>query len=129
MKTRTLTLVLILIGSTLGFTQPLDLRTNEIAMTVEHEEEATLVQWRSTREVNTSYFLVEKSIDGITYETVHTVGAGGSTYCPNRYQFEDLDRDTLGATYRIVLVCMDGARITSNTLYIEPLNLVHTIVD
>jgi hypothetical protein len=68
--------------------------------------------WETPKEINTSYFIVYKSIDGITYEQIGRVQAKGSYAHPSQYHFSDFDTNTQ-ATYKVVLVNMEGITTTS----------------
>ena len=115
MKTLATTLALILLNSLYTFGQNIQLKTNEIAVTVEVEDGITTVVWESKRKVNTSYFVVEKSINGLDFIAVQTVNAGGSTHQAKTYTYEDLDGDSTATQYRVTLVCMDGTRYAVQT--------------
>jgi hypothetical protein len=129
MKTLATTLTLILLISLNTFGQNTLLKTNEIAVTVEVEDGITTVIWESKREVNTSYFVVEKSISGMDFVAVETVRASGSTHQSETYSYEDLDSDTTVAQYRITLVCMDGTRYAVQTSTYATQGLAEVTVD
>jgi hypothetical protein len=43
------------------------------------QNNAALLQWETANEVNTSHFVVERSIDGINFNPIGTVAAAGSS--------------------------------------------------
>lgn len=129
MKTLALTLI-ILTGVTFNtIAQDTFLKTNQIAITTDIDDGITVVRWESLREVNTAYFLIEKSTDGENYTTIHTQKASGSTHKTVKYTYEDLDVDTTEVQYRITLVCMDGVRIAAVSEPIGHANMVLTSQD
>jgi hypothetical protein len=100
--------------------QTAGLRENQMLATIESEEDEITLHWQTAREVNTSSFIIEKSTDGITYEMFASKRAAGSSMLPGNYEMNDL-RDTAHKMYyRIILITMNGARIVSNTVTVEP---------
>ncbi len=115
MKTLTSTIALIILTTGLTIAQNATLKTNEIAINLEVEDGMTTVFWSSNREVNTSYFIIEKSVNGKAYTALGTRAAGGSTHQAETYSFEDVASDSALAQYRVTLVCMDGSRYSVQT--------------
>jgi hypothetical protein len=72
---------------------------------------ATLLQWETSNENNTSHFVVERSIDGQNFETIGTVTAGGNT-SNAKYSYTDWDADKQASSivyYRLKMVDKDAA--------------------
>lgn len=107
----TLVLVIALVSSTT--TKAQSVKINQINASIEKEESETMLKWSTSREVNTSYFIVEKSTDGINYTQIATVKASGNSVFPHNYQFADINKTIVPSTFRIVLVTMDGGQIAS----------------
>ncbi len=107
----TLVLVIALVYSTT--TKAQSVKTNHINASVENEEGETMLKWSTSREVNTSYFIIEKSTDGINYTPIATVKASGNSVFPHSYEFADANKTIVPSTFRIVLVTMDGGQIAS----------------
>jgi hypothetical protein len=107
----TLVLVIALVYSTT--TKAQSVKINQINASIEKEESETMLKWSTSREVNTSYFIVEKSTDGIIYTQIATVKASGNSVFPHNYQFADINKTIVPSTFRIVLVTMDGGQIAS----------------
>lgn len=80
------------------------------------EDSTVFLSWKLNREVNTQYFVIERSSDGAAFETIATADAKGYTVHSSSYDFEDVAFDGNNAGYRVILVTMDGQRIASQTL-------------
>lgn len=100
---------------------------NRVTVKTEKEDGITTVNWTSYQEVNTSYFLIERSDDGINFYTIGKEKAGSSTYTAKEYSFEDVDVDSQFHTYRVTLVMMDGEQISTIEQFSNYDNLVDTI--
>ena len=104
------------------------LNPNTMSITIENEDGMVNLKWETQREINTRYFNVERSIDGINFVKIGTVNAGSSTMFPRSYEFNDvLSADNSKQyTYRVVLVNMDGLAIVSNAVNLNQ-NLGDTV--
>lgn len=107
----TLVLVIALVCSTI--TKAQSTKANTLIVSVENEEGETVLKWKTSREVNTNYFIVEKSTDGINYTQIATVKASGNSVFPHNYQFAYINKTIVPSTFRIVLVTMDSGQIAS----------------
>lgn len=56
-----------------------------------------LLQWQTGTEINTAYFNVERSYDGITFKTINKVNAKGLS--SNTYSYNDIAGISAGNTY------------------------------
>ncbi len=65
------------------------------------------LQWRTTNEIDTRKFLVERSTDGIHFINIGTIAAVGTGN--NRYQFSDCAGNLRNDFYRIKMVDVDGS--------------------
>ncbi len=68
----------------------------------------SLLSWKTLTELNNNYFNIERSADGINYETIGQVDGAGTTNIPQEYTFTD--RQPLSGTnyYRLKQVDFDG---------------------
>lgn len=112
MKTLLISLLFMLQSIVLIYAQTPPIGPNHVVLQTEIEDEATILTWESNREVNTDYFIIEKSIDSNEFETITTQRAGSSTYKKSTYRFEDVEENIGLTTYRITLVLMDGNTIS-----------------
>jgi len=91
---------------------------NKMSVTIENEDGMINLKWETQREINTRYFNIERSTDGINYVKIGTVNASSSSMFPRSYEFNDvLSADNSKQyTYRVVLVNMDGLAVVSNVV-------------
>jgi len=113
MKTLALTLIISLSSFTFTFAQNNSTPINSISLEVEMEDGVSILNWESNKEVNTSYYLIEKSIDGKNFKTIATQKAGSSTYQTTNYTYEDVEDNAQVANYRIKLILMDGSSLSA----------------
>lgn len=71
-------------------------------------EKAVLVQWSTASEVNNKMFEVQRSHDGINFETIGSLNAGGSPRGVQQYLFNDLKPFAGMNFYRLKQVDVDG---------------------
>ena len=115
--------------SSVNITLPLQL----ISFTGTLQNNETLLQWETANEINTSDFIVERSVDGTGFNQIGTVAAKGNSSNVNNYSFIDHDaanQSSLVVYYRLRMVDINGSfnysKIvsvkfnSSNTLYIYP---------
>lgn len=107
--------------------QNVNVSANTISVEINHEDDATVLQWNTSRETNTSYFMVQKSTDGSHFTTISTVKANGSSMKPRSYEFEDVTSTDEHASYRVVLVLMDGGQIAADFTTPAPSNQTEAI--
>ncbi|WP_461486216.1 hypothetical protein, partial [Pedobacter sp.] len=66
-----------------------------------------LLEWQTLTETNNSHFIVEKSIDGTSFQTINTVSGKGTTQEKSNYQFTDANF-AQSAYYRLTQVDLNG---------------------
>lgn len=99
-----------------SFTAVCDVSSNEVN-----------VQWRTASEDKTSHYSVDRSVDGITWETIGIVAAAG--YSTSTLNYELLDKDARGNStfyYRLNQYDIDGQHETFGPISAECLNLQNT---
>lgn len=100
---------------TIGFQQPefnQVLPVSLIEFTARRQEDDALVTWTTLWELNTSFFVVERSFDGENFHPIGNVDAGGSTFEPLEYRFTDPEIRMYGREiifYRLRIVDLNGA--------------------
>jgi predicted outer membrane repeat protein len=77
----------------------------------------TQLQWQTANEINTSYFKIEKSIDGTHFDSLTTTKAAGSG--DNSYSTVDEQTQIGDNYYRLKSVNNDGTFIYSNIVLIN----------
>jgi hypothetical protein len=71
-------------------------------------EDAAYIQWSTATELNNEKFLVERSIDGITYKTIATVAGAGNSVSVQNYTMLDPSLEPRTYYYRIKQIDFDG---------------------
>ena len=82
-----------------------------LSFTANGEKDKVVLQWSTATEVNSKHFEVQRSLDGIHFETIATVNAAGNSNSVRSYSFDDLQ--SIGLTgkvvfFRIVETDIDG---------------------
>lgn len=75
--------------------------------TATRKNNAVELNWQTFSEQNTSHFEVEKSEDGIRYNTIGTVTAAGNSSVKREYQFTDWQPSASTAFYRLKMTDLD----------------------
>jgi hypothetical protein len=79
-----------------------------------HKEGTVLLNWTSGKEINTSYFIVERRIDGKGFVRIDSLKAAGNSGVSTNYQCVDKHPHTGLNEYRIKLIFSNGATQISN---------------
>ncbi len=91
-----------------------------------------LLEWGTTNEINNGFFTIEKSSDGISFETLTTVNAtAGNANAERQYSFTDQQPYSL-TYYRISQTDRDGKRNYFRTIQVKVninsgLNVLHYV--
>ncbi len=89
---------------------------NSPVLTMTYGEHSLDLQWDLNREINTSYFVLEKALDGnADFEPIHSTKAQGYQHFSTTYNYEEFSKSS-DISYRVVLVLMDGTRVYSNII-------------
>lgn len=75
------------------------------------KDNSVLLKWETTNEVNTSHFVVERSIDGSSFSPIGTVSANGNGTAIFRYAYTDADAANQSSAklyYRLKMVDLDA---------------------
>lgn len=111
----------------INMTLPLDLITFKGSL----QNNATLLQWETTNEINTSHFVVERSIDASTFDDIGTVSASGNSTTTSQYSLTDKEVTSLSSTiiyYRLKMVDKDGQYKYSSVVTIYLADVTGTVV-
>lgn len=82
----------------------------------------TLLHWETAQEQNTSAFVIERSLDGVTYESIGSVAASENSNTRINYRFTDHNAGNQPAPilyYRLKMVDKDGEFTYSNIISIS----------
>ena len=82
---------------------------------VQKENKTVQVKWRTEFELNTDYFSIERSSNGINFKETGRVTAAGFSNLGRDYSYTDNNAAGLSGTvyYRLVTVDLDGSKQTS----------------
>ena len=84
-------------------------------ITAVSESNAISINWSTPSEINSDYFIVQRSKDGILFDDVMQEIAAGSSSAVSNYSITDYKPYTETSFYRVVEVDMDG-KITHKVL-------------
>jgi aldose sugar dehydrogenase len=85
------------------------------------QNNSVLLQWKTSREINTSKFVIERSADGSAYQAIGTVAAAGSSAATIDYSYTDNTITNQSASvfyYRLKMIDIDGSSKFSNIVAI-----------
>lgn len=83
------------------------------------------LKWSTTKEINSSYFDIERSKDGVQFEAIGKVNAAGNSTELNKYSFDDMNAFSTGVDklfYRLRMVDKDGKFAFSPVALVNFLN-------
>ncbi len=103
------------VGSFTGNT-PLPVELTEFS--AEKTDDGTVLHWSTASEIKSDYFEIQQSVDGITYNFLGRIDAGGSSAAFRNYQFCAGEAVNAVQFYRLIEVDVDG-----NTQIFAPLVL------
>lgn len=81
-----------------------------------------LLKWKTVAEQNADYFAIQRSTDGISFDSIGRVTAAGNSSTMRSYKYTDIGVTKLGAGkvyYRLQQVDKDGRQTVSNTLMLN----------
>ena len=93
-------------GGVGGTGQPLPVEL--LSFSGECEDEVSVLNWSTASEYNSSYFDIEKSVNGFDWELIHSEDASGISTSQVDYQFVDLNKYYNTAYYRLNQFDIDG---------------------
>lgn len=99
------------LGSILGdvIYEDIDLPITLISFAAEKEKSGVLISWHTQEELNNYKFYLERSYNGINFETIHSQNGNGTSYGINSYTFTDNTFIQNKLYYRLKQVDFDGA--------------------
>ena len=93
---------------TSGFSFFSPLPVKFVGFNVARQNNNVLVQWTTAEEMNSRYFEVQRSENGIDWTTISNITAAGNTSANHSYSYTDKNIISKLAYYRIRQVDMDG---------------------
>jgi len=87
-------------------------------------DNSVLLNWKTENEINTSYFVVERSADGIRYNGIGNVTANGRNNTGGSFNYSLTDNDAINQSsqrlyYRLKMVDIDGNFKYSNIISVS----------
>lgn len=86
--------------------------------------------WKTANEVNSDYFIIERSFTGTAFNNIGKIMAAGNTATEHIYKLTDADVTSLGTNtlyYRLQQVDKDGKRTYSNVIMLTVNNIDITV--
>jgi len=77
------------------------------------------IKWKTTAEINNNYFLLQKSIDCETFETIASIQGAGNSTEPIEYSYIDSEIKNDILYYRLIQVDFDGTSETFQTVVVN----------
>ena len=97
-------------------TTPVELASFNAEITA---DQTVLLTWNTASELNNAFFAIEKSINGLSFESIGRVKGQGTTTIPQAYQFVDVHPTNGLNYYRLRQVDLDGAEEVHRTLVVD----------
>jgi len=94
-----------------------------ISFTGKPEDNAVLLQWITASEINNNYFTLERSVDGVIFETIAIIASKaefGNSSSLLQYSFPDMNPVNGLAYYRLKQTDFDGTSTHSDLIAIQP---------
>lgn len=120
--TNTIAFLTILTATLSANAQNLNLKNNEVNIEIAMEEGELQISWSTQKEVNSSYFLVEKSNDSLHFTSVKMIPAAGNSNFPRNYQYTEAENNNAKVYYRVTLVTMNGQQLASVPVPVSVIN-------
>lgn len=80
------------------------------------EKNQNILLWSTASEINNSYFIVERSLDGKTFISIGNVSGNGNSNSEKEYQFTDVENFNETVYYRLIQVDFDGQHNNSKII-------------
>ncbi len=106
----------------LNFQSSSPLPVSWLSFNGERVEKLTKLNWSTASEKNSSYFTVQKSINGVEFSNIGQVKAANFSSQVSNYSFNDLTNGTSSSYYRIMEVDMNGSFSYSKIIYINQIS-------
>lgn len=102
-------------------------KTNEVRVEMSYEDGLMNIEWNTQKEVNSSYFLIERSSDNVHFTAVKMVSASGNSTFTRHYQYTETEVSFGKVYYRVTLVTMNGQQIASAPVMTNTLSLANMV--
>lgn len=95
------------------------LAVGSVTLAAELTNRVTQLTWKTIQESNTSYFIIERSTDGIHFENIGTRYAAGNSSAMLKYEFTDINTKQGISYYRIKVVDINSQFVYSNSVAVR----------
>ncbi len=85
----------------------------------EEFEIGNLLEWRTSSEIESAYFFIEKSLDGVSFENIGKVEAAGNSDEEVSYRYMDIQVIDEEAFYRLRQTDIDGTESLSDAVMVK----------
>ncbi|HMJ47236.1 MAG TPA: T9SS type A sorting domain-containing protein [Ferruginibacter sp.] len=85
-----------------------------------------LLEWRTSSELNSKEFQIERSNDGNTYRKLSTVAAAGFSSSQKQYSYLDIEATDINY-YRLKMVDQDGMNKQSDVVIVKNSGLIQSV--
>lgn len=92
---------------------------NLTAFTGTKIEKSVQLNWTTTTEKNNSYFNIQRSNDGLTFENISKIIGRGNSSSINNYSFKDVNVPNNNLYYRLQQVDADGKANSSGVILVK----------
>jgi|GEM_PF-5998795 len=83
-----------------------------------NSDDATSINWSTAQQSNNSYFVVQRSLDGLNFYTIDTVYGAGTTNSISNYSVTDLAAPLSALYYRIIQYDYNGQNSASQIVFV-----------
>ena len=80
---------------------------------------SNLLQWKTSSEVNSSHFIIQRSSNGTDFENVGSTAAAGSSSTLTPYSFTDYTPHSFINYYRLLMVDKDNSKEYSGIVFVK----------
>ena len=104
---------------TFAFELSNSLAVSQVQLSANLKDNQVELNWSSSLEVNTNYFVIQRSTDGTNFDSIQTMSSAGMSKTTQSYQAFDKTPLPNTSYYRIVLVNQDHSQNLSNIVSVE----------
>ena len=98
---------------------PLPIELIDYSGNYKSKENAVLLEWQTSTEINNDFFTVERSYDGLVYEVIETVDGAGNSKNTLSYSLKDENPKSGTSYYRLQQTDFDGASSTTGVVAVN----------
>lgn len=95
----------------------------------EAQANGNALKWLTATEIDNDYFTLEKSIDGVSFEAIHTEKGAGTTSTPQAYEYLDEQVSSGISYYRLSQTDFDGSTSIAGIISIERTQLENIVLN